>query len=105
MIFDLRIYTLHHSKIAAYLRMYEQYAYPTQIKYLGKPVLYGVTEVGTLNQAVHVWGYESQADRESKRNAMFADPVWQEFMGKNAELGAHIHQESRILKSTSFSPL
>jgi hypothetical protein len=54
---------------------------------------------------VHVWRYESQADREKKRDALMKDPVFQDYLRRSAEMGAHQHQESRILKSVSFSPL
>ena len=63
------------------------------------------TEVGPLNQVVHVWKYASQADREKKRDALMADPAFKEYLAKSRELGAHQSQECRILKSTSFSPL
>jgi hypothetical protein len=54
---------------------------------------------------VHVWKYASQGEREQKRDALMADPAFQEYMRRSAEMGAHLQQESRILKSTSFSPL
>jgi len=105
MIFDLRIYTLHPGKTAEWLKMYEQYGHPTQVKHCGEPVFYATTEVGTLNQVVHVWQYKSQAEREKKRNALMKDPAFKDYMRRSAEMGAHLHQESRLLKSTSFSPL
>jgi len=105
MIFDLRIYTLHPNKAGEWLKVYEQHAYPIQVKYLGKPVLFSTTEVGPLNQAIHVWKYDSQADRENKRAAMAKDPEWHSYLKKSAELGAIAAQENRILKPTSFSPL
>ena len=71
----------------------------------GKPVLISTTEVGPLNQVVHIWQYESQGDRETRRNTMVKDAGWPEFLKRSAELDAVHTQENRILKSTSFSPL
>jgi hypothetical protein len=105
MIFDLRIYTMHPGKMAAWLKLYEEFAFPTQQKYLGKPVVFTTTEAGPLNQAIHLWKFESQGEREQKRTAMMADPAFQTYLKKSAELGALASQENRILKSTSFSPL
>jgi hypothetical protein len=34
-----------------------------------------------------------------------ADPAFQDYLRRSRELGAHQHQECRILKSTPFSPL
>ena len=105
MIFDLRIYTFKPGKQSAWLAMYEKHAYPIQLRYLGKPVVFTVTEVGPLNQVVHLWAYADQAERERKRNAMQQDPEWQAYLKMNTEAGYMDHMENRILRSTSFSPL
>jgi hypothetical protein len=105
MIFDLRIYTLHNAKFAAWLKLYEEQGHAAQVKHCGEPVFYATSEIGTLNQVVHVWKYPSQAERERRREALMADPAFQAYLAKSRELGAHQHQECRILKSTSFSPL
>jgi hypothetical protein len=44
-------------------------------------------------------------DLQRKRDALMADPALQSYLQKSRELGAHQHQECRILKSTAFSPL
>lgn len=105
MIFDLRIYTMHAGKVALWLQMYEQYGLPLQSKYLGEPVIFSTTEIGPLNQVIHLWKYESQADREKRREAMAADPAWGEYLKRNDEVGAILSQENRILKAVHFSPL
>ena len=105
MIFDLRIYTFKPGMQNAWLAMYEQHAYPIQLRYLGKPVAFTTTEVGPLNQVVHLWAYADQAEREQKRNAMQQDPQWQAYLKMNTEAGYMEHMENRILRSTSFSPL
>jgi hypothetical protein len=105
MIFDLRIYTLNPGKLNAWLAMYEKHAYPIQVRHLGKPIAFTTTEVGPLNQAVHLWAYADQAERESKRNAMQKDPEWQVYLKMSAETGYMQHQENRILRSAPFSPL
>jgi hypothetical protein len=38
MIFDLRIYKLHNSKFAAWLKLYEEHGQPPQVKHCGEPV-------------------------------------------------------------------
>ncbi|MSP98449.1 MAG: NIPSNAP family protein [Betaproteobacteria bacterium] len=105
MIFDLRIYTMHHGKTAAWLKNYQELGLPLQRKYLGDPVMFSTTEVGPLNQVVHLWKFESMGDREKRREAIAADPAWGEYLKRSLELGAVMSQENRILKATSFSPL
>src|ERR1019366_1864756 len=103
MIFDLRIYTFKPGLQNAWLAMYEKLAYPIQLRYLGKPVVFTTTEVGPLNQVVHLWAYADQAERE--RNAMQQDPQWHACVKMNTEAGYEDHRENRILRSTPFSPL
>ncbi|MEO7403926.1 MAG: NIPSNAP family protein [Burkholderiales bacterium] len=105
MIFDVRTYTAVPGKLAAAVKLYEEFGYPVQLKYIGKPLFYGTTEVGALNQIVHVWMYQSQAEREDKRARMEADPAWAEYRRLSAEKGYLLSQENKIVKSTSFSPL
>ena len=105
MIFDLRMYTFKTGMQNAWLAMYEKHGYPIQVSYLGKPVVFTTTEVGPLNQAVHLWGYADQAERERKRNTLQQDPKWQAYLKMNAEAGYIEHMENRILSSAPFSPL
>ena len=105
MIFDLRIYTFKPGDLTAWLALYEEHAYPIQVRYLGKPVVFTTTEVGPLNQAIHLWAYADQAERERKRNAMQQDPEWLAYLKMNTEAGYMLHMENHILRSTSFSPL
>jgi len=104
MIVDLRTYTMVPGRLAAFLDLYEKEGMPIQIRYLGKPIGYFVSEIGPLNQIVHLWGYESMADREKRRSAMEADADWIAYRKKSAASGNVQHQENKIIKSTSFSP-
>jgi hypothetical protein len=102
MIFDMRIYTCKPGTVPAQLALYKEHGFAAQTRHLGQPVLYGVTETGPINTYVHVWGYQSAADREQRRAAMQADPEWQAFLKKSAEAGNLIAQENRILTGVSF---
>jgi hypothetical protein len=75
MIVDVRTYNIVPRKMAAYLELFEQYALPVQRKHIGEPLGYFVTMQGTLNQVVHLWGFESLADLETRGAARDADPA------------------------------
>ncbi|GHA87566.1 NIPSNAP family protein [Modicisalibacter luteus] len=105
MIVDLRTYTMFPGRLNTFLDLYEREGLPIQKKHLGEPLGYFVTETGTLNQVVHMWGYESAADRERRRQAMESDPDWIAYRRKSAEAGNVQHQTNKLLRSTSFSPL
>jgi hypothetical protein len=102
MIFDHRTYTVHHGRMADYLDRYERLALPVQLRHLGRLVGFYVSDIGPLNQVVHIWAYDSIADREERRARMAADPDWKAFMKGNE--GTFSAQENKILKPAQFSP-
>lgn len=104
MIVDIRTYTLRPGKMQAWLDIYQQYAWPLQQKYLGDCVGFYTTFEGALNKVVHIWRYESQADREARRTAMMKDPGWAVFVDKSAQSDCIVAQENSIAKPTSFFP-
>jgi len=105
MIVDLRIYTCKPNRMNDFVALYKEYGWPLQQKYLGRCIGWFTTVEGPLNRVVHMWAYESQADREARRNAMAADPAWQAFLKKGAEADVLLNMENRILRPTDFSPL
>ena len=105
MIVDLRIYTCKPNKMDAFVKLYEEKAWPLQQKYLGECMGWYTTVEGALNTVVHMWRYENQGDREARRNAMAADPAWGEYLAEAARLELLVKMENRIVKPTSFSPV
>jgi hypothetical protein len=102
MIVDLRIYTCKPERLAEWVALYKEHAWPLQQKYLGRCLGWYTTAEGQLNRIVHLWAYDSQADREARRAAMAADPGWQAFVKKSQELGAFLAQENSILRPADF---
>lgn len=102
MIVEHRTYTVHHGQMEAYLARYEQHGLPIQRRHLGPLLGFYVSEIGQLNQVVHLWAFDSLADREERRARMESDPDWQAF--KLTNRGSFTHQEVRILRPTRFSP-
>lgn len=102
MIFDMRTYVCRPGTIAAQLKLYEEHGKAPQTKHLGQPVFYAVTETGLVNSFVHIWAYDDAADRAKKRAAMMADPDWQTYMKKSAELGALVQQNNSIMNEVPF---
>ncbi len=104
MIVDLRIYTTRPGKLAAFVKLYQDHAWDLQQKYLGRCLGWYTVAEGPLNQVVHLWAYESQADRETRRATMAADPAWGDYLRRSEEAGLLVSQENRMLKPTEFSP-
>ena len=82
MFVDERIYTLHAGQVPVFLKLYEEEAMECQVSILGKMVGYYFTDIGPLNQIVHMWGYESLDDRFERRKLLQASPIWQAYAQK-----------------------
>lgn len=102
MIVEMRTYTLFPGKVGLYLALYEAEGLATQTRILGKLMGYYSTEIGDVNQVVHLWGYDSFEERSKRRAALFADPVWLAYIPK--VVGMIVTQKSKILNPAGFSP-
>lgn len=104
MIVEQRTYDFHPGTIPKFFKIYEESgARAVQLRILGNLVGYFVSEIGPLNQTVHLWGYASLDDRAERRAALMADPVFRDFLGQIVPF--LVRQESKILMPTAFSPI
>ncbi len=105
MLVDLRRYTIVPGLLKQYLAVYEEFGLPVQRRHVGDPLGYFISEVGTLNQVTHLWGYEDAADRQSRRAALENDPDWRAYKRKTAD-GRYIQQqENQLLVSAPWSKI
>ncbi|HUT49746.1 MAG TPA: NIPSNAP family protein [Alphaproteobacteria bacterium] len=101
MILEQRTYTLHPGKVHEFLGVVEEYGLPVLKPTLGNLIGYFYTDVGTVNQVVHLWAYESQADREIRRAKLEAMPEFLDFAGRARPLMQTM--EARILIAAKFN--
>jgi hypothetical protein len=102
-IVEERSYHIHTGKVPEYLRLYEHEGMAIQVEILGHMIGYFTVDIGEPSTVVHLWAYESYAERERRRAELAAHPGWQEYVLKVQPL---IHtQTNRILVPTPFSPL
>lgn len=102
MLFDVRTYSCRPGTIKLQLELYEKLGFAPQTRHLGQPVAFLVTETGPINTYIHIWAYESAADRETKRAGMQADPDWQAFLKASAEAGYLTGQQNQLMTAASF---
>jgi hypothetical protein len=103
-IVEHRTYTLKALHTGDFLKLYERAALPLQLKYLGHLIGFYVSEIGPLNEVVHLWGFASLAERERRRALMEADPGWAVYRQALLELDVVVEQSTKMLRSTPFSP-
>ncbi|WP_426116351.1 NIPSNAP family protein [Pseudomonas sp. DSP3-2-2] len=102
MLYDVRTYTCRPGTTKKHLALYAEHGYEIQSRHLGKPLAYLQTESGNINSYMHIWVYESAADRDAKRKALQNDPAWSVYLTKSAEAAYLISQENRLMSPTPF---
>ncbi|MGF1592750.1 MAG: NIPSNAP family protein [Kiloniellaceae bacterium] len=102
MLLDVRTYRVKPGLLKAHFEIYAKYGKPAQTRHLGEPLAYLRTETGDPNEYVHIWVYDNAADRETKRAAMIADPDWQDYQRRSAELGALVSQSNKLMVPVDF---
>jgi hypothetical protein len=103
MIVEERTYHIYTGKLPEVVRLYTEEGTAIQQEHLGTLIGAFTVDVGDVSSIVHLWGYESFADREARRPKLQADPRWKEFLAKLQPL---IHtQKTRILVPTAYSPV
>lgn len=98
----MRVYTLLVGKVPEFQALFEKEALPAVSKY-SKLIGWWSTEIGPLNEVVHLWSYENMSHRERNRKVQGEDPQVQAFRLKVQ--GMILAQHNRILTPASFSPL
>jgi len=97
MIIEMRTYLLQPGSVAAFEQRFAE-ALPNRLKF-SKLGAFWHSEIGTLNQVIHVWPYKDFADREriggEARKSGQWPPKVREFI---------LTQENKILQAAPFSP-
>jgi len=99
---EIRTYRLKNGSVPAYLKAVEETGIAIQKKHLGQLLGYYVSEIGPINEIVHLWAYSSLDDRQKRRADLAADPKWQAFLPQITPLIERA--ENKIMQPTAFSP-
>ncbi len=100
---DLRTYTIALRRIPEFLEIFDRLAMPVQLRHLNPPIGFYVSDLGPLNQVVHLWEYDSLADMERRCEARNADPDWPAYLKASGSL--IVAQENRIIRRAALPSL
>lgn len=98
MIYEMRTYTLKPRSVEIVEKIIAE-VLPHRLKY-SKLIGFWHTDIGPLNQVIHIWEYKDLAHREQVRAEVSKDPNWPPKIAEYV-----VSQESKILAPAAFSPI
>ena len=101
-IYELRTYDIIVGKMADVVALYKAEGYPAIHKHPARLIGYFTGDIGALNQLVHLWKFEDDADRRLFWKTLFADPEFMAFAAKLRPLIAH--QNNKLMLSAPWGP-
>ncbi len=104
-LYELRTYTLHVGAMAQAVKLYQELGFPALHKggYDQKLVGYFQADTGVINQLVHLWKFDDDADRRRHWASVYSDVEFMEgFASKFRALLAS--QEVKLLLAAPWGP-
>jgi NIPSNAP len=101
-LYEMRTYTLNVGTRGDAIKLYGELGWPALKKYENKLVGYFLSDTGTLNQIVHLWKFEDDADRRRHWAAIYEDQTFMAFAGRLRPL--ILTQENKLLSAAPWGP-
>lgn len=102
MLFEVRHYTCKPGTMAQQHEIYQRWGMEPQLRILGAPVMFASAEVGKLGSYMHIWTYDDLADRQAKRELLYADAGFQEYRKHFLETGNMLVMENSLMTGVPF---
>jgi len=103
MIVELRTYTVQAGAVAECLRIYEAEGLAIQKEIFGNLLGYFYTEIGPLNQIIHLWGFSDLNDRQKRRETLAKTQSWEKYQTRVQPF--IVSQATQIMHCAKFSPI
>ena len=104
-LYELRTYTLYVGKMAEAVKLYQEYGFPALQKggQDKKLVGYFIADTGTINQLVHLWKFDDDADRRRHWEGVYGNKDFVEgFAAKFRPL--LMSQEVKLMQAAPWGP-
>lgn len=99
-LYEMRTYTLIVGKMADVVQLYKTEGWPALQKHPQKLVGYFTGDIGAMNQLIHIWKFDDDADRRAFWAGVFSD---EQFMAFARQLRPMIlSQENKLMMAAPW---
>ncbi len=100
-IYELRTYTFQVGKLAEAAKLYQSQGWPALERIAGDNLVgYFLGDIGAMNQLVHLWKFDDDADRRAFWARVYADDGFQAFAAQLRPL--IITQQNQLLTAAPW---
>ena len=103
MIIEIRTYNIMVGRLNDFIKIYDENIRVTHTSILGNQIGFFFTEFGSLNQVIHLYGYDSYEDRERRRQILSKNEEFLNYLEKVKDL--IVSQTNQLLKPAHFSKI
>lgn len=101
-LYELRTYTVIVGKMSEVVAIYGSEGWAALEKHPKKLVGYFTGDVGALNQLIHIWKFDDDADRRAFWAGIYADPAFMAFAAKLRPM--ILSQENKLMMAAPWGP-
>jgi len=101
-IYELRTYDVVVGKMAEVVALYKSEGWPAIQRHPERLVGYFTGDVGAINQIIHLWKFEDDADRRAFWAGVFADEAFMAFASKLRPL--LLSQNNKLMLASPWGP-
>jgi len=101
-IYELRTYDIIVGKMSEVVSLYKNEGWPALEKHPKRLVGYFTGDIGALNQLVHLWKFDDDADRRAFWAGVFSDAQFMAFAAKLRPLIAQ--QNNKLMLNAPWGP-
>ena len=103
MIIEMRTYTIRTGKLKEFINIYDKEIREIHTNILGNQIGFFYSEIGVLNQVIHLYGYSSFEDRQKRREILSKNDNFLKYIENVKDL--IISQTNQLLLPTDFSKI
>ncbi len=105
MVIDYRAYSFKPGTVRRFVQLFREQGLPIQDRILGPEVFAGLftTEIGDVNEAIHLWRYRSAGEREEKRARLYEDAAFMDYVAEVRTI--MVKQDVRLLNEIEMRGL
>lgn len=102
MLFELRTYSVIVGKMDDVIELYRSEGWAALEKYQKNLAGYFTGDAGALNQLIHLWKFDDDADRRHHWAAIYADDDFMAFAAKLRPM--LMSQENKLMQAAPWGP-